>query len=237
VVGEPGATQPILDRYGLSLIPQILVTNLDEWEGGVQSGPEELRHHGFARFASALPDSIEWIVVDTLSGILTQQHAIHTKDAIAEWEKQKIRAAAGKVRNKTADDVNYDNFAAYEDDLNRANQMHSQLVATRKNILYLCHTGDWDPTKTFQSSTAGKPEIPGKFRKVLQGWSSAILYLDPRDEVVRNEAGAMVKVQIPWLMLTECQLPFVKHKWEGIRGERRSPDLAELLKEAGQWPR
>ena len=231
VLSEPGATLPILTQTGLGKIPRVVARNFYELVNGIEKG--HLKHGGIRAFIGALPESITWIVVDTLSSILVSQHAIHLQEAEEELEKKKAVAAKGR-------EPGLDKFQVLDKDLNRARRLQTMLQESGRNILYLAHTNAIDTSRDIgaQSTTAGRPIIPGQFRPYMEAWASAVLYLKPDQDIIKDGKGRLKKVMVPVLPLEQTQLPMVKHKWgEKVEGAMKDPDLGELLGRVGEWPR
>lgn len=228
VISEPGATAPILSQLGLNRLPRIIARNFDEF----MAGGTAVGHKGFAAFAAALPPSIEWIVIDTFSTLLTSQHAAHLAEAQAT---QAEKAALAAKRGREPPGV--DKFWVLDSDLNRARLMQAALQSSGRNLLFLAHTAplSGNDAQDSQSTTAGRPVIPGQFRTYMEAWASAILHLATDHVFQRDDAGKVHKIQVPKLNLNKAQQPLVKHKW-ALFGSME-PDLGKLLTDVKEWPR
>jgi hypothetical protein len=203
-----------------------------EFLEGVASGP--YKHDGAENFLRALPVAIEWVVVDTLSSLLTTQHAIHLSDQ----EIVHIKRVAEAVARKRPE-PGLDKFAVYDYDLQRARRVQQIVEGANRHVLWLSHTAPWgDENLDGRSSTAGRPVVQGQFRTYLEAWMTAILYLEYGNRVERDATtGKPTRLPDPKLNVdSPKQIPLVKHKWDAVRGIV-APDLGALLVAVGEWPR
>ena len=227
VISEPGATAPILHKFGMDRVPRIVARNFDEFVAG---GPT-VGHKGFHAFAAALPPAITWIVFDTFSTLMMSQHAIHLDTAEKNRAKKEAEAI---LRNKAPPGL--DKFWVLDNDLNKARLVQGMVQAAGRNILYLAHMSPMsgEVEQDAKSTTAGRPVVPGQFRTFLEAWASGILHLVSETQYVKS-GKKLLKTQVPRISLTNGQQPLVKQKW-GMSGSV-DPDLDVLLRSAGEWPR
>lgn len=232
IVTEPATTFPVLKMLGLDGLPICVARTYKEFVDGIPE-PSPYAHSGVAAFLKTLPAAIDWLFLDTMSTLLTTQHALHLEEQ-EEINRRKVEEAK-KLGHKLP---GLDKFAVYDFDLQRARRVQQIIEAADRHVLWLAHTNPYDDENLAnpkKSVTAGRPLIQGQFRTFLEAWIPSILYIRPGEERVVDSTGKGYMIPSPKIVLTRGQVPFVKHKWN-LAGDF-APDLGALLEKVGEWPR